>query len=342
MTRYIIIGAGAVGGGIGGRLATAGIATVLVARGEHLAALQRTGLRLRSPDDDVAVPVTAVGGPGELELTDDDVLVVTTKTHQAPAVLAEWADAPVVPADHESRAGTAGERLPVLMALNGVASEEMALRYFRRVFGVCVWMPAVHLEPGEVIVRAAPVAGVFHVGRVPATATEPGDHALLGRLQDDWGAGGLTVALPADVMPWKYRKLISNIANAIQALVGSNGDIDPVVAAAQTEARQVLDGAGIAYTSDEEEQATRADGPHVRPVAGEPAELGGSTWQSLTRATGNVESDYLNGEIARLAHRHQLDAPVNSAVASLARRAAAAGQRPGAVSAEQLAESLGL
>jgi 2-dehydropantoate 2-reductase len=342
MTRYIIIGAGAVGGGIGGRLATAGIATVLVARGEHLAALQGTGLRLRSPDDDVVLPVQAVGGPGELELTDDDVLVVTTKTHQAPAVLAEWADAPVVAADHESRAGTAGERLPVLMALNGVASEGMALRYFRRVYGVCVWMPAVHLEPGEVIVRATPVAGVFHVGRVPATVTAASDRPLLEQVQHDWTAGGLRVTLPADVMPWKYRKLISNIANAIQALVGTNGDIDRLVSAAQDEARQVLNDAGIAYTNDEEEQATRADGPHVRPVPGEPAELGGSTWQSLTRGTGNVESDYLNGEIARLAHRHQLAAPINTAVASLARRAAASGQRPGAVSAEELAQNLGL
>jgi 2-dehydropantoate 2-reductase len=338
MTRYLIIGAGAIGGGLGGRLAEAGHSTVLVARGEHLAALQQSGIRLRSPEADVTVAVTAVGGPDELELTEDDVLVVATKTHQAPMALAQWADAPVRGADGSER--TAGEALPVLMALNGVASEEMALRYFSRVFGVCVWMPAVHLEPGEVIIRGVPISGMFHVGRVPAGATDDADRALLATIDADWTTAGFAVTLPDDVMPWKYRKLISNIGNAFQALVGSNGDPSSLVSAAQDEARRVLDAAGIRVTSDEEERAARDRSFTVRPVPGEPAELGGSTWQSLTRGTGNVESDYLNGEIAWLAHRHQVDAPLNIRIASLARQAAASGQKPGTISADQLTELL--
>lgn len=90
MTRYVIIGAGAIGGGIDGRLAQAGQDAVLVARGAHLAALKESGLRLRSPKSDVRVPVTAIAGPDELELSDDDVLVVATKTQQAPEVLPAW------------------------------------------------------------------------------------------------------------------------------------------------------------------------------------------------------------------------------------------------------------
>ena len=66
-TRYVIIGAGAIGGAIGGRLAHAGLEAVLVARGEHLAALREHGLRLRTPEEDVTVPVHPVGGPEELE-----------------------------------------------------------------------------------------------------------------------------------------------------------------------------------------------------------------------------------------------------------------------------------
>jgi 2-dehydropantoate 2-reductase len=340
MTRYIIIGAGAIGGGIGGRLAEVGTPTVLVARGDHLAALQQRGMRLRSPDADVTVKVTAVGGPEELELRDDDVLVVATKTHQAPAALAQWADAPVRGDDGSIR--SAGERLPILMALNGVASEEMALRYFARVFGVCVWMPAVHLEPGEVIIRGVPISGLFHIGRVPATLADDRDRELLGRVRSDWTAANFAVTLPEDVMPWKYRKLISNIANAFQALVGGNGDLDRIVDAADVEARQILDAAGIPYTDDADEKQARAQSFTIQPVPGEPAELGGSTWQSLTRGTGNVESDYLNGEIALLAHRLGLQAPINATVASLARSAAARGQRPGSISAADLAETLGL
>ena len=168
VARYLIIGAGAVGGAIGGRLALAGRDVVLVARGAHLAALQTDGLRLRTPDEDVTLAVTAVAGPAEVQLTADDVLVLATKTQQAEAALVAWADAPV------TGGGTAGERLPIFLALNGVTAEVLAQRYYRRVFGVCVWMPTVHLVPGEVIIRSTPKSGMLHLGRAPRrAATRP-------------------------------------------------------------------------------------------------------------------------------------------------------------------------
>lgn len=46
--RWVVMGAGGVGGYFGGRLAEAGHEVWFVARGEHLAALQRDGLRVRS------------------------------------------------------------------------------------------------------------------------------------------------------------------------------------------------------------------------------------------------------------------------------------------------------
>ncbi|WP_375425867.1 ketopantoate reductase family protein [uncultured Friedmanniella sp.] len=335
MTRYIVIGAGAIGGALGGRLTHAGFETVLVARGDHLRALQTNGLRLRTPTEDLTVPVQAVGGPDELQLSADDVLVVATKTQQAHDALVSWADAAVL------GGGTAGERLPVLMALNGVASEELALRYFRRVYGVCVWMPAVHLVPGEVVLRASHRSGMLHVGRVPAGA-DGADTALLDRVATDWTAADYDVPRPEDVMAWKYRKLISNLGNVFQALVHTNGDAAPLVARAEAEARGVLDGAGIAYVSDEEERAARSAGFTMTPVPGVPDDVGGSTWQSLRRGTGNVETDYLNGEIAYLAHRTGQQAPVNERLATLARQAARSGLAPGDLSADELAERLGL
>jgi 2-dehydropantoate 2-reductase len=339
MTRYVIIGAGAIGGAIGGRLVHAGREAVLVARGDHLRALQESGLRLRTPDEDVTVPVQAVGGPEELQLRPDDVLVVATKTQQAGDALVTWSDAAVHEGGRE--VGTAGERLPILMALNGVASEAMALRYFSRVYGVCVWMPAVHLVPGEVIVRASPTSGMLHVGRVPSRLDER-DRRLLGQVREDWSAARFDVPLPDNVMPWKYRKLISNLGNVFQALVHGNGDTGPIAARAEAEARAVLDAAGIAYTSDADERAARAAGFTMHEVPGVPSDVGGSTWQSLTRGTGNVETDYLNGEIALIAHRTGQEAPVNARLALLARQAAATGLKPGGMSADELAERLGL
>jgi len=336
VARYVILGAGAIGGAIGARLHQAGQDVVLVARGDHLRVMQEHGLRLRTPEEDVLLPVTAVAGPDETTLRSDDVLVLATKTHQATEALATWADVEV------DGGGTAGERLPVLTALNGVASEDMALRYFARVYGVCVWMWAAHLTPGEVIVEGVPASGVFHIGRAPASAANEADSGLLDLVRGDWTAARLTTVLPPDVMAWKYRKLLTNAGNAVQALLGQQRGMGALVRAAEAEGRSVLDAAGIDYTSDEEESAARARSFTVKPVPGLPEFIGGSTWQSLSRGTGSVETDYLNGELVRIARQHGLAAPINARLASLARRAARTRQQPGELSVDQLAELLGL
>lgn len=48
--RYVILGAGAIGGTMGGRLFESGHDVVLVARGAHQAAIAGRGLELRDPD----------------------------------------------------------------------------------------------------------------------------------------------------------------------------------------------------------------------------------------------------------------------------------------------------
>jgi 2-dehydropantoate 2-reductase len=338
MSRYVIVGAGAIGGALGGMLTRAGREAVLVARGEHAAALSGQGLRLRTPDEDVLLAVRAATEPGEVRLDVDDVLVMATKCHQVEAALTQWVDAPV---HRDGRVvGTAGELLPVCTALNGVAAEERAARYFRTVVGVCVWVPAVHLVPGEVLLRAARPSGVFHIGRYPRASGADGEAGLLARIRADWTGAGFQVLAHDDVMRWKYRKLVDNLANCVQAMLGPHEDRAPIVAAARAEARAVLDRVGVGVTSDEEEAAVRAGGFAAVPVPGEPSELGGSSWQSLARGTGNIESDYLNGEIALIARRHGFDAPVNATLATLARAAAAAGRRPGEVGAEMVRAAL--
>src|ERR1700733_4697052 len=200
--RYVIIGAGAIGGTVGGVLARAGVAAVLVARGRHAETLATTGLTLRTPDGTFHTPVTAVSGAEHVRLTSDDVLVFTTKTQQLDAALQEWVDQSVHSSDGVT--GTAGDLLPALTALNGVVAEEKALRYFRRVFGICVWLSAVHLEAGEGIVRSWPVAGQFHVGRWPARLRTPADTELLRELDAAWTAAGIRINVVDDIAPWKY------------------------------------------------------------------------------------------------------------------------------------------
>ena len=338
--RYVIVGAGAIGGTVGGVLARAGIPTVLVARGRHAEVLARDGLTLATPDGTFHTPVSAASGPEDVRLTRHDVLVFTTKTQQLDAALQQWVDLPVHGPD--GVVGTAGELLPAMTALNGVAAEEKALRYFRQVFGVCVWLPAVHLEPGEVIVRSWPAAGQFHIGRWPASLRTDADAELLQSVDHAWSAAGIRVNAVDDVAPWKYNKLLSNLGNAVGALSAEEADVSALMAALRAEGEQVLRSAGIEFISFDVSNAARVNGPTPRAVPGRNTGASNSTWQSLSRNTGNVETDFFNGEIVRIANRHGIAAPINTAVARLARDAVRNALGPGGYSVTQLAELLGI
>ena len=78
--RYVIFGAGAIGGTIGGRLAEHGHDVVLVARGAHHDALRDRGLLLRTPSGPVQVQVPVTDDVATLGLGAGDVEVVGTKS----------------------------------------------------------------------------------------------------------------------------------------------------------------------------------------------------------------------------------------------------------------------
>ena len=324
--RYIVIGAGAVGGTIGGRLSESGHEVVLVARGPHLDALRAGGLRLATPAGESTLRIPAVGGPAGLELRDGDVLILAVKTQDAEAVLAEWAWQPV-------RGGTAAaESLPVVCAQNGVASERFALRRFRQVYGMCVWLPATHLEPGTVEAQGAPLAGLLHLGRYPS-----GADALATLIGADLAGSRFLAPVVADVMRWKYGKLLANLSNAIEAVCG-HGAGDGAAGLrrrARAEGAAVLGAAGIGYASEQESAAARGDGVRIVPVNGT-ERTGGSSWQSLTRGTGSIEADFLNGEIVLLARELGMPAPVNEVLQRLANQAARQRRAPGSTTPDEV------
>ena len=335
--RYIIIGAGAIGGTIGGCLALAGHEVVLVARGAHLSALRDRGLRLSTPFGTDDIKARAIGGPEEIELSPGDVLVVATKSQDSVAVLSDWARRPV------AGGGTAGRELPVVCAQNGVANERFALRRFRQVYGMGVWLPATHAAPGEVAAHGQPLAGLLWVGRYPAGIDETAE-----RIAADLGGSRFLAPVSPEVMRWKYGKLLSNLGNAIEALCGRRGaglDGDPAGAARELTERTtaegvaVLDAAGIGYATAAEVRAVRGHHVDFAPVTGT-TYGGGSSWQSLTRGTGSIEADFLNGEIVLLGREHGVPTPVNEALQRLANRAAADRLPPGSLTpAEILADA---
>jgi 2-dehydropantoate 2-reductase len=325
--RYIIIGAGAVGGTIGGRLAQAGHEVVLVARGAHLEALRAHGLRLITPDGDRTYRLPAVDGPEALgELRPDDVLVLAVKTQDSAAALAAWAPRPV------AGGTTAAERLPVLCAQNGVESQRLALRLFRRVYGVCVWLPATHVEPGVVSADGTPLTGILHLGRFPHGTD---DTARL--IAADLERSRFEAPVVPDVTRWQYAKLLGNLVNALEAVTGPVASDEAVALydRVRAEAVAVLDAAGIAWASAEEQRAVRGDKVTLVPLEGAPRG-GGSSWQSLARGTGTIEADYLNGEIALLGRLHGVPTPLNELLQHLADTFARERREPGSLAVAEL------
>ncbi len=312
--RYVVVGAGGIGGTIGGRLHLAGRTVLLVARGAHLRALRTRGLRLDEPDRSRTLRIPVAAGPGEVGWRPGDVVVLATKTQHSVDLL----DAVAAAAPH----------VPVVCAQNGVANERFAAERFADVVAMCVMLPAEHLEPGVVAAYSAPTPGVLDVGRYPT-----GTDALTATVAADLTAAGFSSRADPAVMRSKYRKLLGNLGNAAEAACGQDDpDLPALHDLARAEGEAVLAAAAVDVATAAEDEERRGDLIAVRTVGGRRRQ-GGSTWQSLCRG-GSVEARFLNGEVVALGERHGVPTPVNAlllqTVEDLARRAAPPGSCRGA------------
>jgi len=308
MTRYVVIGAGAAGGTLAAQLQLAGIDHVLVARGESLAVLRERGLTFSRPSGTRQVPVDVVGGPDEVELTSDDVLVLTTKAQHAEAALQQWAWQPV-----DGGRSTAAESLPVLTLQNGLDTERAALRRFDLVYGVSIWLPGHHVRPGDVTNGGPDRIGTAWIGRYPTGAT---DDARLDGIVDDLGRLEIVTQVVDDIVRWKAAKLLGNLSNALDVLSGAEGaDLARAKTLLESEAREVL----VAANIEPADYATEITVDRGRaPVeVGDYVPANKSTWQSLARGAGSVETDFLNGEIVLLGRLHGLKTPLNTRLQAL-------------------------
>ena len=317
--RFVIFGAGAIGGVVGARLHQAGAAVQLIARGAHHDAIAAGGLTLETPVERVTLRIPVAPTPAAAALTAGDVILLAVKTQDTVAALDALRDAVADP-------------LPVVCLQNGVENERLAARIFPDVYGAVVMTPTAHLEPGTVQAYATRVTGAIDVGRYPrgvdGLAVE-----VCGAL-----AGARWESTPQDdVMRHKHAKLLANLGNAIEATCGPRSDgAGELAAAAREEARAVLDACGIAYDVPEvEDVAARWRRWEVGEIAGRPR-AGGSSWQSVVRGTGRIETDYLTGEIVLRGRQAGVATPVNALLQSLARQTVAAGHRPGWISAREI------
>ncbi|RPI46612.1 MAG: 2-dehydropantoate 2-reductase [Betaproteobacteria bacterium] len=226
--RYLIYGAGAIGGLIGGHLTAAGHDVTLVTRGAHREAMARRGLILRDRATGGAetIPVRAIL-PGE-EKPPYDVVYVTLKAHQI--------------------AGSA-EHIASLRAKDGCyvfVQNGLPWWYFERIASPYAGTRLKTLDPDGTLARMFPIETI--VGSVifkPLDLPEPGvivhahaptDRLVIGEVDNtstprleaiaaDLGPAGLKTEISADIRKAKWTKLLSNsVWNPLCALTQARAD----------------------------------------------------------------------------------------------------------------------
>jgi 2-dehydropantoate 2-reductase len=318
--RFVVFGAGAVGGVVGARLHQAGHRVALIARGAHYEAIRDHGLALEEPDRRTLLAIEVVDAPERLRWNLHDVVLLTVKSQDSAGAL-------------RALRAVAPAQTAIVCAQNGVENERLALRLFENVYGAVVMVPAAHLEPGVVQAHATKLTGIVDLGRYPSGRDERAEV-----IAEALATSRFSSRVSEDVMRLKYAKLILNLGNAVDAIFADGPDAERLAGAAEEEGRAVLRGAGIDY---EAEDVSDVSARWERIGVRRDQRQGSSTWQSLQRGTGAVETDYLNGEIALLARLHGLRAPVNEILGRLAARAAREGGKPRALSAGEVLSEIG-
>jgi 2-dehydropantoate 2-reductase len=323
--RFVVMGAGAIGGAVGARLFQKGFDVTLVARGEHGRALE-SGLFLEAPGETVTLPIPVVSDPAQVSWDADAdgeaVVLLAVKGQQTEHALTQL---------HVAPAST-----PVVCMQNGVENERRVLRHFAHTYGMCVMCPATQLRPGVVQIHSAPVSGLLDLGRYPSGIDERGQ-----AIADAIATTTFQSVARIDIMRWKYRKLLMNLSNAVEALSGTEGRFGPLSREAQREGKEALAAAGIDVASSEEDRRRRGDHLQMSPTSSGEWQ-GGSSWQSLARRAGSIEAEFLNGEIVLLGALHGVPTPVNAVLQRLAVQAALEGSAPGSWPIEELSARAGV
>jgi 2-dehydropantoate 2-reductase len=319
--RYVIIGAGAVGGSLSACLTAGGHNVVLVARGSHYDAIRDHGLRFETPEAVEILTIPAVRDPAAANITADDVVLLAVKSQDTEAALT-------------TLVGNTPIDTPIVCLQNGVENERVALRRFAHVYGAMVIVPASYLSPGTVSVSASPTLGICDVGVYPNGADEI-TKVLVAAL----GASRWSSEAVPDIMRFKYGKLLENLSNALPVAFGLDSRGSEVGTIVRNEGVVCLEAAGIDYASSSELRERRARSLTNPPAPGR-ARPGMSTWQSIARGTGSVETDFLNGEIALLGRMHGVPTPANALLQAISAEVAGGRRAPGSMSEEEFLASL--
>ncbi len=321
MLDYVIHGAGGIGCVVAARLHAAGRSVGLIARGAHLDALQANGLKVVG-DTELEAALPAAATAAELAIGAETVVLLTMKSNDTASAL--------------DSVGAAYDGLPIFCIQNGVTNEDLVAGRGLRAYGCRVVLGGRILEPGIV---AHTGSGILTIGCWPS-----GIDKVCRTFSTDIEASGLEAPLHENVRAAKWGKLLANVNNAYLALTNTSLQASRkfeahrfFLADVQEEAVRVLAAADIAAdvgrssTIEEQIAKLRVPGDWDRvEIPTDPDKLGWpSTWQDLQFQRGQVEVQFFNGEVVRLAATLGLSAPLNEVLWHLCEDAAARRLLPG-------------
>jgi 2-dehydropantoate 2-reductase len=250
--RIAILGAGATGGFLGARLAKSGAEVVLIARGPHLQAMRKSGLRLIEAGGETTVPVEATDDLAAIRSS--DFVFFTLKAHSVPAMAAGIST-------------NLGPKTAVVSAQNGIP-----WWYFQRHGGELEGLHLETVDPGGAIGRTIDPERVIACIVYPTTSVIApgivqhieGERFSLGELDGSQTvriaalsgvlkAAGLKAPVQPRIREEVWVKLMGNaVFNPLSALTRANlGDmaespvLAPVVRAAMEEVEAVAARLGI-------------------------------------------------------------------------------------------------
>ncbi|HSC22227.1 MAG TPA: 2-dehydropantoate 2-reductase [Casimicrobiaceae bacterium] len=296
--RIAVMGTGGVGGYFGGRLAQAGHDVTFVARGAHLDAMRRQGLRIRSPSGDIALrDVVATDDPSTL--TPVDAVMFCVKLWDV-----EKAAAQVAP--------LLGERGVVIPFQNGIDSPEILKGVLgeNHVLGGVAYIAATIAEPG-IIAQTGSMAKL-RVGAFDAAGDASPIRERAAAFVDACRASGIDAELATDIRVALWEKFVFLAAlSGVTALarrpvgdVRSDPDLRAAFAASMRETVALARARNVALSDDFLPAQMRA-------LDRLPAEMR-SSMQNDLMAGRRLEAPWLCGRVAALSAEAGLAAPVNA------------------------------
>ncbi len=218
--KICIVGAGAIGGYLGARLALAGEHVTLIARGAHLQAIQERGLTLQSADGTLETARPALATSDMAAAGPQDVVVVAVKAHSmaalAPAMRALYGpETMVVPAQNgipwwyfERHGGPYDSHRIEAIDPDGIIAANIEIE---RVIGCVVYVASELAGPG--VVRHVE-SNRFTLGELDGAKTD-----RVQRLAQALHGAGLKAPIRPRIRSEIWLKLWGNLAfNPISAL----------------------------------------------------------------------------------------------------------------------------